>query len=272
MAATLSIMAGPKSILKHSSLAKAPPSDRPEAPRFTERHREIAVHHATLLQQQKDVEAQVVEHIEELIDFPANPQAEASCPSASDVERFSDLLQPFQVSDYDSLIEERNAANKCGYTFCGNSKPSRPQTGAQSVIRMGARGRDMEVVSSNRATMFCSGTCGRRALFIKVQLSEVPAWERAGGLGRPIEVMEERDEEALERKIKRLNIDGGGHLEDALEELALERGEAQTSAKSSLVMSGPIKENLHAQNAWTLSVGKDGEGNGVEGYPPRLVT
>ncbi|KAK5241376.1 hypothetical protein LTR16_009447, partial [Cryomyces antarcticus] len=101
----------PKSVLKKrvsSPLAEPTPIASTLSPR-DQRNLDLALHHARLIQEQKDIEAQILSAIEELIDFPVSSPA-----SASDIAAFKTLLQPFQPSDFDSIVEERQAADKCG--------------------------------------------------------------------------------------------------------------------------------------------------------------
>ncbi|KAI9719352.1 MAG: hypothetical protein M1828_006253 [Chrysothrix sp. TS-e1954] len=236
-------MAGPKSILKQSPPTKTTSPAQADSTRYTQRHRQIAVHHATIIQQQKDVEGQILENLEELIDFPLGGGANASRPSSTDAARFLFLVAPFQTADYDALIEERNADERCGYVFCPRARPARSQSRAYSVIFNSSRGRDLEVVSSDKAIMFCGADCAKRAMFIKVQLSEVPAWER-GGPGKAIKLMREDDELELERKMHHISLSAtrDEDLQDAMKELALERGESRNSANPALVMNAEVKE------------------------------
>ena len=211
---------------------------------YTNRHYQLAYHHATILQQQKDTESMIMENLEELIDYPSAAYADAQRPSSTDIARFSGLVRPFQVSDYDSLIEERNAAGNCGYVFCPSPCAKSRASGTHSVIMNGSRGRDLQVISSDKARSYCNTACTKRAMFIKVQLSEVPAWERAGGLGKPIEIMREDDERELEQRMNSINLQDVGEeeIQRAMEELALERGDGKTSAKPRLVMTNQIRE------------------------------
>ena len=96
----------PHSILKKfkppSTILPSPPAARAQ----DERNKETALYHARLLQQRKDVEALILASTETLLNLPSSPSADPACPSSSDALLVKDALKPFQLSDYDVLIEE----------------------------------------------------------------------------------------------------------------------------------------------------------------------
>ncbi|KAF1843255.1 uncharacterized protein K460DRAFT_378438 [Cucurbitaria berberidis CBS 394.84] len=224
----------PKSILKKTTTVStnAPGRTKPLNPR----HLDVALHHANILEERKRVERQVLESIMTLMDFPASPNADAKRPTATDAHQFREAVVPFQPADYDALIEERNIANKCGYALC-----PRPKRKARSTARKQFVDTDhgVEIVDRKVLEVWCSDDCARRALYVKVQLSEEPAWSRQGGYGDTIELMVENADEhqkALPLRLKEgptssTNDDeddlaaAWAAREDAMTDLAVERGE-----------------------------------------------
>lgn len=225
----------PKSILKNStSSTNAPPASRPVNPR----HLEVALHHANILEQRKKVERQVLDSIIVLMDFPTRPDADPTRPSASNALQFCELMTPFQPADYDSLVEERNITGKCGYALCPRPKRKAPSTAKKQFIETD---KGVEIVDKKELEVWCSDDCARRALYVKVQLNEEPAWLRQGGSSTKIDLMVEHTEEhhrALPLRLKRevaapAPVDSEEHdmaaawaaRDDALADLAVERGE-----------------------------------------------
>ncbi len=135
----------------------------------------LATHHARLLEEQKDIEATVLQSIESMLDLPSSSDADPAQPSNDDASKFVDLIVPFQPGDYDCLIEERHAAGKCGYTLC----PRRPRSETSKFrIFQEHRRAEVKIVSKQKLENWCSEDCARRALYVKLQLMEEPAWSR----------------------------------------------------------------------------------------------
>ncbi|KAH7361306.1 Rtr1/RPAP2 family-domain-containing protein [Pyrenochaeta sp. MPI-SDFR-AT-0127] len=172
-----------------------------------------------------------------LMEFPSSPEADPKRPSVADARQFSDAMVAFQPSDYDSLIEERNIADKCGYALC-----PRPKAKARSTARKQFVDTDhgVEIVDRKVLEVWCSDDCAKRALYVKVQLHEEPAWMRQGGYGDKIELLVENaadHDKALPLRLKQpgavsAHTDEEDDLaaawaarEDAMADLALERGE-----------------------------------------------
>lgn len=241
----------PKSILKKTQSPNLQGdivhTSRAESTDVSSKQREVAVHHAQLLQQRKNVEAANLSAIEELMDFPSDSSAGAAHPSSSDMVRFKHLVQSFQPSDYNELLQERNCIDKCGYVFCPRTRRIEPGRGS---VRLQAGGRDnTKFLSAKQVEMWCSDACARRALYIKVQLSEQPAWERSGGFTSPIELLDQYGQEALESKVGQHTVgdaDDDAALAKAVEELALERGEQKDSRKPTAVMRETVNERTRA--------------------------
>ena len=237
----------PKSILKKPS---APVVERNGKP-VNQRHLDVALHHANILEQRKAVEAQVLDSIMTLMEYPSSPDADPKRPSAADARAFEEAVASFQPADYDALIEERNIADKCGYALC-----SRPKMKARSTAKKQFVDTDkgVEIVDRKVLEVWCSDDCAKRALYVKVQLNEEPAWLRSGGHGEKIERMVDNAQElrtTLPVRTKQQaapvpakteeeeDMDAAWAAHDsATAELALERGEkpgAVSKANNSLV-------------------------------------
>jgi hypothetical protein len=237
----------PKSILKKTAVpANAPPAAKP----VNQRHLQVALHHANILEERKRVEAEVLDAIMALMEYPTASDADPKRPSAADAQYFRDAVIAFQPSDYDSLIEERNIYDKCGYALC-----PRPTKKARSTARKQFVDTEygVDIVDRRTLEVWCSDDCARRALYVKVQLSEEPAWMRAGGYGDKIELMVENAKEhqvALPLRRKEAATpapaaddeddieDAWAARDDAMDDLALERGEkpgAVSKANNDLV-------------------------------------
>ncbi|KAF9630568.1 putative duf408 domain protein [Lasiodiplodia theobromae] len=284
----------PKSILKKINApqagkppppaASAPPrqpsqEQEPQAAR-DKRTREIALYHAHLIQQQKDVEAQILDAIVQLIDFPSSPDADPMSPSHDDASVFKALITNFQPSDYDSLLEERKCADKCGYVLCPNRPKVDANAGKNKFI---VKGRQLQIVPREKLELWCSDDCARRALFVKVQLNEEPAWLRRAGVVPQLELMADRrapnSPPDLNSVMSGLSLDAAHsgtwarsadqaqNLNRAMADLALERGEQTMSARSSGLMRDSISENrVISQPSFPASAGH----MSIEGYEPRV--
>ncbi|KAH8678960.1 Rtr1/RPAP2 family-domain-containing protein [Tricladium varicosporioides] len=224
----------PKSILKKSSYPATTTNSKEE------RDRELALYHARLIQARKDIELEILLSTETLIDYPlATSPHDASNPSPEDAKAFKDFLRPFQPSDYDALIVERNINEHCGYTLC--PKPRVKETGGGRYRIVGTRGRakDFKVVEKEELEKWCSEACARRALYVRVQLSETVAWERSAAQSlNIIDLLDEpKSEESITNRLQQLEL---GNTEDPEEKhkadnLALERGDQGRAVLRGLV-------------------------------------
>ena len=253
----------PKSILKTTS--------QPTSKSQADRNLELALRHARLIQQRKDIEALILIATEMLLDFPSSPATNPAAPSEEDESRALKLLQPFQPSDFDSLIEERNIDNKCGYVLC--PRPHRKEgTNAKYRILRGNTGsaRDMKIVERVELEKWCSDECGRRALYLRVQLSDTPAWERAGDEGSESALKILKDNSPLEADDRGANVD---IVTRQLKQLAMERGVVDENVLSSLLKATVIESHQIPQpSTQAPEVGNlMGQGDGlIEGYNSRL--
>ncbi|KAJ9635962.1 hypothetical protein H2199_008317 [Coniosporium tulheliwenetii] len=264
----------PKSILKkttNSTNLSSPPVN----PR-DQRNLDIALHHARLIQQQKDAEAQILEGLEALLELPSSPQADPARPSEDDAAQFKSLITPFQPSDYDALIEERHAADLCGYALCPRP-PKKDKLGGKMRIVPGSDGSPARIVPRSQLEIWCSEDCARRALYVKVQLNEEPAWTRRGGLGTDISLMVDQQEAAhtmalpIRSKKPRAEEFVQENMSQALAALALERGEKTTSGNPSRLLND-VAEKVSVKPAVAPgSRGKDDTltHSAIEGYEPK---
>jgi hypothetical protein len=223
----------PKSILK-----KTP---NPVTSGSREEHnRELALYHANLLQERKEIELTILLNTETLIDYPLAPKDhDASNPSPSDARNFKDLIRSFQPNDYDSLIVERNINDHCGYALCQNNRAKDDGGGKYRLVGKYGRAKDFRVVEKEELEKWCSEACAKRALYVRVQLSETPAWEREFASGSDIQLLDEpkSGEEQIMQGIEKMKLDAPEESgkKQAAADLALERGDNGYAAKKGLV-------------------------------------
>jgi len=271
----------PKSILKKTAVStNAPPVEKPVNPR----HLDVALHHANIIEERKAVEKQVLDTIIDLLDFPASPAADPKRPSALDARRFRDAVVPFQPADYDALIEERNIADKCGYALCPRPTRKAPSSARKHFIDTS---RGVQIVDRKVLEVWCSDDCAKRALFVKVQLNEEPAWTRQGGYGDQIELMVENAEEhhkTLPLRLKKAVAPPPPRAEedvaaawaaadDALADLAIERGEkpGRLSKANKELLQSKIKERIASAPPLPPSLPEQTSAShmAIEGHVPR---
>lgn len=264
-----------RSILRQPSSAQGFPQKSPQEAR----HRETALFHADLIQQQKGVESQILFATETLLDFPPSPDSNPAHPSQEDTSVAKTLLRLFQPSDLDALIEERNIDNKCGYIFC--PKPNRKQdTNARCRILQtkGEGKKTLRFVDRHLLERWCSDECGRRALFVRVQLSEDPAWIRPAGRDADVTFLEDEGkatstaDDALTAQLQKLDIASPlDAMADALNQLALERGDGQAHSKRSALIDVNVHENTVLQDPKSADYRESADPrDSIEGYISRF--
>ena len=276
-------------------------------------HLAIALRHANQIQVRKDIENIILSHIENLLSLPSSPTALASSPSSADASTFKSALQLFQPPDYDNLILERNIDGSCGYTLCPNvhrkedpKAKFRIQWGLNGS-GPGGRGREMRIVPKADFVKWCSDECAERAMYIRVQLSEIPAWERtdatiqvlfleegraqtsknkgtamhgtqeAEGKMRGLVVSDEaRDMKSLVNDMAMLDVRNEESLGPEAKLLAMERGDPVASPSFGAGRVGVhILENQHAGSAGVFAPTPGAEcsyGGSIEGYQAREFT
>lgn len=266
-----------KSILKKTAILS--PANIPSPPVVSreDRIRDTAMHHANLLQQRKDAEALILSSIETLIDCPFSPSSDPAYPSVTDTICARKLLKSFQPSDYDCLIEERNINKKCGYVLC--PRPNRHEdTNAKYRIlhdnTMGTHG--LKFVERHTMERWCSEYCEKRALYVRFQLSDEPAWMRmtssGGGL---LFIDEENDTDELIEGLQNSSL-GVETTEDtmlaAMEDLSIARADVNFPGRSYGLAQVEIRENIKPEvppERESILSGNCASSNSIEGYTPK---
>ncbi|MCJ1437819.1 hypothetical protein MMC27_007206 [Xylographa pallens] len=265
----------PKSILKKFpfknkvSETVAPELSRPNAREI--RNREIALQHAYLIQQRKDIESSILAATETLLDFPSCQTADPAHPFLADVIQVKALLQTFQPADYDSLVEERNIDGKCGYVLCPRPHKIGKRMSLYRILKSSTnKDKSVEDMTKEELERWCSTDCGKRALYLRVQLSEVPAWERPGTASILLYGEHEQSYSAQHRDDTDLTTMTAG-----LKQLAIERGEEYNEKAPSTVDVSvrehevPLRPN---ENAFQEDDYHQSSRiyDSVEGYVPRI--
>ena len=221
-----------------------------------DRARKTAIHHAELLQQRKNTEMQILEFMEILIDYPTTAGSDAAQPSVENVTQVKEMLVPFQPSDYDALVEERNINSKCGYLLCRN--PNRTQGTKAKFGFLHTKGKGMKIVDQKVLERWCSPECGKRALYLRVQLDEVPAWERIGGVAGHIVLLDDMHHSPHEistvaEGLNKLDIrDDEETLIAAMRNLAVERGDGNARANSARIINVNVIEKTTSEHQYRL--------------------
>ncbi|KAJ5143837.1 uncharacterized protein N7515_002624 [Penicillium bovifimosum] len=258
-------------------------------PGATQQHLEIALQHAQQIQSQKEAEDVILDRILELLELPSSSTADPATPSQEDTMKFKTSLVPFRPTDYDNLILERNFEESCGYTLCPRKhrkQKNGPGGGFQFKYGLkgsgpGGRGRSVEIVPQEQIEKWCSDACAERALFIRVQLSEKPVWERRASdtRGTTILLLEEARQKRLVAPAATSSVSSvlndlqgmGLGNSDRSRELAMERGDTSLTRPDGRV-NVDIRENergsQHAARAPQMRP-EDANGGSIEGYMPR---
>lgn len=280
---------------QNTSTATASSKARGKAPQPPKQDpRQIAIQHARILQDRKDTEAQILENVITLLDFPHNGTATPASPDPSDAKRFLSLVRIFQPSDYDDLIVERNLdGDKCGYVLCGNKRRKYKGAGTYKMVNKGRR--DFDIVETKELEKWCGAACARRALWVKVQLNETAAWERVGLPDIGIELYPEESEEdgdggkadkgaaepsgeegksepeRLAAEMSRLQLREDRKAAEDAKNLALERGEDAKGAAPRGKVDVVVREKTVTTQAEAPALG-DGPDDSIEGYKVKFST
>lgn len=208
------------------------------------------MYHANLLQERKDTEMSILMAMEELIEYPLIRSSiyGASNPSATDARGFKQLLRDFQPNDYDALIVERNINRHCGYVLCPRANLKDDRGGLYRLIGMSGKARDFKILDREETEKWCSEACAKRAMYVRVQLSETAAWDRGNVHGPKLSLLDEpmSDEEGIALGIEGMDLDDEeSNKSKAAESLALERGDKKQSARAGHtgLMNVTIQEN-----------------------------
>ncbi len=275
----------PRSILKNA-LSSIPNTSPSPARSREDRNKDTALYHAQILQQRKDVEALILASTEDLLELPSSPTADPARPCLQDTAFVKNSLKPFQPSDYDSLIEERNINRQCGYVLCPRPNRQEDTKAKYRILHGKAGGSDsLKFVERHTLERWCSDDCGKRALYVKVQLNEEPAWARIGSSSGDILLLEgERtnqkkfeDDSTLIENLRSLDI---GMEEDEvvarMKALAIERGDEKAPSRSFGLAEIDVRENKYLNGKASASEpsAKDDNSNGgsdsIEGYTPKF--
>ena len=256
------------------------PAEYPSPPTSREdRVRATALYHANLIQQRKDVEAQILAATEMLIDLPSSPNANPACPSLTDAATVKNSLLPFQPSDYDALIEERKINGRCGYVLCPRPQRQQETKAKYRVVYGKGKGPDaLKFVEKGDLERWCSNDCGKRALYIKAQLNQEPAWTRRPCAGQDIVLLEDErndtktayDQSSLAESMRDLDISvSKEQMIETMKALALERGDG--GALSRTIRLAEVREkstsDIGRQRAQPPEIGTH---DVIEGYQSRF--
>lgn len=259
--------APPKSILKKSSQKTT------SATTTTDRTRALALHHAQLIQDQRDAETQILDATLQLIDLPLD-SIDPARPTASESLLLKRIVKSFQPKDYDDLVRERNIYDKCGYVLCHRKRYSE-KTGARSKIIRGrqAGGSEVKIVSTEELEKWCSSDCAERALYVRVQLSNEPAWLRAGSPDEITLLDEARSSkhvsESLVDEMKSPTAEEKGDVTENIQNLAIERGDTALGHSRKRVDVASLVERATSRTTPQPPSKEESDEGLVEGYKPR---
>ncbi|KAI0489770.1 Rtr1/RPAP2 family-domain-containing protein [Xylaria cf. heliscus] len=261
----------PKGILKNKGTPTPPSTSTAQnAPD----PRQVAIKHARIIHSRREIEDQISDSMIELSKFPVTRDAphNASNPAPTDAESFKNLVRLYQPGDYDDLIEERNANGLCGYTLCPNP---RSRVSGGSTFKLVNYGRkDFNIIPSRELEKWCSQKCAKRAMYVKVQLNETAAWERAGIPSIQVELLEEEHPSVVDdpinqvaKDVENMKIEAQKKTAQNARDLALERGDTAENGKTPkrsiklTIREKPVKAPA------APSLGPNGQGHLVtEGY------
>jgi len=221
-----------KSILKNPTSIELATANRASSKQAVDA-RALAVQHAEIIQHRKDLEREILDSIVTLSEYPQvrTGGASAAAPAAPDVADFKNGVRLFQPSDYDALVEERNANGLCGYALCPRPRVKHRGGGEWKIVNGG-------IAQRKEIEKWCSKDCAKRALYVKVQLNETAAWERAGIPEIEIDLLgEEKLEDVTTsavRELQRLRLQDERKAAGS-SALALERGDPGTNPGTGLV-------------------------------------
>jgi RNA polymerase II-associated protein 2 len=230
-----------KSILKKSTTAVSTETAKTKE---QERHLATALHHAHLLQQQKDLQKLIYENALELIELPSSPDADPADPTHEDAEKFKRLISIFQPSDYDELLEERNACKTCAYVLCPRPRPKPQHEGKFKLVYS----KDHLTIAENTGKdLFCSDACARRALYVKIQLSDDSRAERQLSGGK-IDLMKEPEKwpnaSSLPFRPKKGAVHPKEGIEGAMGNLSITEDEKYSEPESRLMSKVVIEKQV----------------------------
>ena len=234
--------------------------------------RALAIQHAQVLEYRKQLEAQILESVITLSEYPLvrSPDRSAANPAPSDIADFKKHVRLFQPSDYDDLTIERNAVGLCGYALCPKPKKKATPGGIWKLVGSGKKGPG--IVNRKEHETWCSEFCARHALYVKVQLNETAAWERVGAPDIEIELLDDKANPRGNADAQREEKLGQIKAAEDAAALAVERGDSNTgplltvTLRSKDVISAPANidpDALEYQDDAHLM---------LEGYKPKTAS
>jgi RNA polymerase II-associated protein 2 len=232
----------------------------------SDRHRETAIKHARIIEDQKRVKEQVIDLIVECFDLPSTPQAVPTTASAGDVRTFKKALSLFQADDFDELTSERNIDDRCGYALC--SRPNQKHAGGGNKVWNHKRGKDFKLINRREVERYCSSECEGRGVFVRSQLSSEPAWTRDVTETAVVLLDDVQEQDDLATAIKQLTLDetARADLSAKMKELSLERGDGSKPQPTSL----EVAEREVSSDEVPLPPDPGGL-DSIEGHNPRKV-
>ena len=275
--------------MANSILKQVTGSNEPMLPTFSreERNKETALYHANLIQHRKETQNLILESTEILLEFPSSPTSNPAHPIERDVVDAKRLLRSFQPSDYDSLVQERNIDKKCGYIFCPRSNRLEGTDAKYRIL--GSKGKNsysLHVVERQELEHWCSDACGKRALYLRIQLSDEPAWARSTASSSNFTLLEEADriqqsldsDHSLIEGFQRLDVKSEEErVIDDMRELAIERGDGNAPERRARLIEMDIHENEGSAAASPIPPNlrhhaSSGLSNYVEGYETKFTS
>ncbi|KAJ4264993.1 hypothetical protein NW762_005236 [Fusarium torreyae] len=258
-----------------ASTSKQPPKGILKKPKSIKERdvdpREIAIEHAKIIQHRKDLEAEILDSLILLSEYPLVRESphNASNPAPSDIADFKAHVRLFQPSDYDDLIIERNVNELCGYSLC--ARPRR-HTGPGGEWKIASNGN---IVKREDLEKWCSKHCARRALYVKVQLNETAAWERAGIPDIEIDLLDEDRSKETEvdraaRELGKLKLEEQRQAARDTAALALERGDPSQDKDKKMNITLKEKDAKAPPTTSDKPEVYDDEHLLVEGYKTKL--
>ncbi|KAK8105915.1 Rtr1/RPAP2 family protein [Apiospora kogelbergensis] len=270
----------PKGILKKTNPIAETTSAELDA---ATKARNLAIHHASIIHDRRKISDTISDAVIALSKLPsgasATPPPSAASPSDDDAVSFTSQIRLFQPSDYDELIEERNCLGKCGYVLCPKPRIKVNQTGEFKLVNFGRK--DFAIVPKKEMERWCSQACARRAMYIKVQLNETAAWERAGIEGIQIELYQEASSSGnrgktsdpageIAKDLRSLKLEADRKAASDARELALERGDTGEKAQKRRV-AVKVKEKDVSNAPAEPSLDQNNDGHLLlEGYKPKF--
>ena len=243
----------------------------------TDRNRELAVQHALLIQKQKDMARTILSSIELLMEYPPARSSDPLRPKLEDVNQVERLLKPFQPSDFDDLVQERNINGFCGYVFCPREYKKEKVESKYRILYPTA-GSSLSVVETKNLPKWCSDDCHLSSYWIRLQLDDTPAWERSATKNFKLELYDpgkhELHDPSTHEKGPSPSSGNVSSTVDDLQKLAIERGERGKDELRATAFNVKIHERKISDSQGSKSAKipeitvDDGDSQDIEGHVP----